>query len=92
MSDLVTVKYKREPIMLWYSFGSRGSLSSSTSSIVVIIISVDRGLKSSILNFLRMSFVSFACLIRSPRKNCNSHIIDISNSLLMSSAYLATKE
>jgi hypothetical protein len=43
MSDLVVVKYKREPIMLWYSFWSTGSPSSSTSSVVVVLIGVDRG-------------------------------------------------
>jgi hypothetical protein len=35
---------------------------------------------------------SFACLIWSPRKNCNYPIIDITNSLLISSANLGTKE
>jgi hypothetical protein len=60
MSGLVAVKYKREPIMLWYSFWSTGSPSSFASSIVVILIGVDRGFKSSILNFLRMSFVYLA--------------------------------
>jgi hypothetical protein len=60
MSGLVAVKYKREPIMLWYSFWSTGSPSSFVSSIVVILIGVDRGFKSSILNFLRMSFVYLA--------------------------------
>jgi hypothetical protein len=58
-------------------------------------------LESSILNFLTMSLVylawctnipSFDCLICSPRKNCNSPIILISNSLLISSANLATRE
>jgi hypothetical protein len=101
MSSLVAVKYNREPIMLWYSFWSTGSLSSSASIVVVILISVDRGFESSISNFLRMSFVylalctkvpSFACLICILRKNCNSPNIDISNSLLMSSANLTTKE
>jgi hypothetical protein len=43
MSDLVVVKYKREPIMLWYSFWSTGSPSSSASSVVVVLIGVDRG-------------------------------------------------
>jgi hypothetical protein len=60
MSGLVTVKYKREPIMLRYSFWSMGFLSSSASSVVVVLISVDRGFESSILNFLRMSFVYLA--------------------------------
>jgi hypothetical protein len=57
MSGLVAVKYKREPIMLRYSCWSTGSPSSSASSAVIVLICVDRGLKSSILNFLRMSFV-----------------------------------
>jgi hypothetical protein len=61
----------------------------------------DRGLESSILNFLRMSFVylawsinvpSLACLIWNLRKNYNSPIIDILNYLLMSSAILRNKE
>jgi hypothetical protein len=60
MSGLVVVKYKREPIMLRCSFWSMGSPSSSASSIVVVLISVDRGFESSILNFLRMSFVYLA--------------------------------
>jgi hypothetical protein len=60
MSGLVTVKYKREPIMLWYSFWSTDSLSSSVSSAVVVLIGVDRGFESSILNFLRMSFMYLA--------------------------------
>jgi hypothetical protein len=60
MSGLVAIKYKREPIMLWYSFWSTGSPSSSASSTLVVLISVDRGFESSILNFLRMSFVYLA--------------------------------
>jgi hypothetical protein len=60
MSGLVAVKYKREPIMLWYSFWSTGSPSLSASSAVVVLIGVDRGFKFSILNFLRMSFVYLA--------------------------------
>jgi hypothetical protein len=60
MSDLIAVKYKREPIMLWYSFWSTDSPSSSTSSVVVVLIGVDRGFELSILNFLRMSFVYWA--------------------------------
>jgi hypothetical protein len=59
MSGLVIVKYKREPIMLRYSW-STGSPSSSMSSIVVVLIGVDRGFETSILNFLRMSFVYLA--------------------------------
>jgi hypothetical protein len=60
MSGLVAVKYKREPIMLWYSFWSTGFPSSSASSAVVVLIGVDRGFESSILNFLRMPFVYLA--------------------------------
>jgi hypothetical protein len=60
MSDLVAVKYKRELIMLRYFFWSTGSPSSSTSSVVVVLIDVDRGFESSILNFLRVSFVYLA--------------------------------
>jgi hypothetical protein len=60
MSGLVTVKYKREAIMLRYSFWSTGSPLSSVSSVVVVLIGVDKGFESSILNFLRMSFVYLA--------------------------------
>jgi hypothetical protein len=60
MSGLVVVKYKKEPIMLWYFFWSTGYPSSSASSAVAVIISVDMGFESSILNFLRMSFVYLA--------------------------------
>jgi hypothetical protein len=62
MSGLVAVKYKREPIMLRYSFWSMGSPSSSASSTVVI--GVDMGFESSVCRlvrgFLRMSFVYLA--------------------------------
>jgi hypothetical protein len=60
MSSLVAVKYKRELIMLRYSFWSTGSPSSSALGAVVVIIGVDRGFESSILNFLRMSIVYLA--------------------------------
>jgi hypothetical protein len=60
MFGLVAVKYKREPIMLRYTFWSTGYPSSSASSAVVILIGVDRAFESSILNFLRMSFVYLA--------------------------------
>jgi hypothetical protein len=60
MSGLVDVKYKREPVMLRYSLWSKGSPSSSALSVVVVLIGVDRGFKSSILNFMRMSFVYLA--------------------------------
>jgi hypothetical protein len=59
MSGLIIVKYKREPIMLWYSFWSTGSPSSSSSS-AVVLISVDRGFESSIWNFLTISFMYLA--------------------------------
>jgi hypothetical protein len=60
MSGLVAVKYKREPIMLWYSFWSTGYPSLSALSDVVVLIGVDRSFESSILNFLRMSFIYLA--------------------------------
>jgi hypothetical protein len=60
MFSLVTVKYKREPIMLRYTFWSTGSPFSSASNVVVVLIGVDRGFESSILNFLRISFVYLA--------------------------------
>jgi hypothetical protein len=60
MPGLVAVKYKRVLIMLRYSFWSTGSLSSSASSAIVVLIGVDWGFESSILNFLRMSFVYLA--------------------------------
>jgi hypothetical protein len=43
MSGLITVMYKREPIMLRYSFWTTGSSSSSTSSAEVVLIGVERG-------------------------------------------------
>jgi hypothetical protein len=46
MSFLVAVKYKRELIMLRYSFWSKGSPSSSASSAIVVLIGVDRGFES----------------------------------------------
>jgi hypothetical protein len=60
MSGLVAVKYRREPIMIWYFFWSTGSPSSSASSAVVVLIDVDRDFESAILNFLRMFFVYLA--------------------------------
>jgi hypothetical protein len=60
MSSLAAVKYKREPIMLRYSFWSTGSSSLSAPSVVVVLIGVDRGFELSIFNFLRMSFVYLA--------------------------------
>jgi hypothetical protein len=87
--------------MLRYSFWSTCSPSSSASRVVVILIGVVIALESSILNFRTMSLVylawwtnvpSFDCLICSLRKNCNSPIMLISNSLLISSANLASRE
>jgi hypothetical protein len=60
MFGLVVVRYRREPIMLCYSFGPTNSPSSSVSSAVVILISVDKDLESYFLNFLMMSFVYLA--------------------------------
>jgi acid phosphatase family membrane protein YuiD len=60
MSGLIAVKYKREMILVLKSFWSTGSPSSSASSTVVVLIGVDRGFESSILNFMRMSFVYLA--------------------------------
>jgi hypothetical protein len=60
MSGLIAVKYKRESIMLQYSFWSTGSVYSSSSSAVAVLIGVDRGFESCILNFLRMSFAYLA--------------------------------
>jgi hypothetical protein len=60
MSVLVAVKYKREPIMLLYCLWSTGSPSSFVLSVVVVLIGVDRGFESPILNFLRISFVYLA--------------------------------
>jgi hypothetical protein len=87
--------------MLLYSFWSMCSPSSSASRVVVILIGIAMALESSILNFLTMSLVylswctnvpSFDCFICSPRKNYNSPIMLISNSLLISSTNLATRE
>jgi hypothetical protein len=67
--------------MLWYSFRSTCSPSSSESRAVVILIGVAMALKSPIFNFLTMSLVylawctnvpSFDCLFCSLRKNRNS--------------------
>jgi hypothetical protein len=58
--DTRAITHEREPIMLQYSFWSTNTPSSSASSDVVILIGVDRGFESSILKFLRMSFVYLA--------------------------------
>jgi hypothetical protein len=70
MSGLVVVKYKRESIMLRYSFWFTGSPSLSASSDVVVLIGVDWGFKSSILNFLRMSFVYLVVCTKVPFFSC----------------------
>jgi hypothetical protein len=57
MSGCVVVKYKRESIMLLYSLWSIDSPFSSRSSDVSILIGVDTGLSSAILNFFVRSFV-----------------------------------
>jgi hypothetical protein len=101
MSGLVAVKYRSDLIMLRYSFWSTCSPSLSASRVVVVLIGVAMALESSILNILTMSLVYLAwctnvpsldCLIWRPRKNYNSPIMLIENSLLMSSANLATRE
>jgi hypothetical protein len=60
MPDLVTVRYKREPIMLLYSLYSTASPSSSRPSDVAVLIRVDTGLSSVMLNFFIRSFVYLA--------------------------------
>jgi hypothetical protein len=52
MSDRVTVRYKREPIMLLYNIWSTSSPFSSRSNEAAVLIRVDTGLSSSMLNFL----------------------------------------
>jgi hypothetical protein len=60
MSVLIAVKYKREPVMLRYSFWFMGFPSSSASNAVVELISVDKGFELPIFNFLRMSIIYLA--------------------------------
>jgi hypothetical protein len=60
MSDPITMRYKREPMMLWYSLWFTTSPFLSESSKVVVLIGVDIGLNSSILIFFIMSFMYFA--------------------------------
>jgi hypothetical protein len=60
MSGRVTVRYRRELIMLMYSLWSIVSPFSFGSRVVVMLIGVDRGLISAILNFFIKSFVYLA--------------------------------
>jgi hypothetical protein len=92
MCGHVEVRYKREPIMLLYSFWSMGSLSSLASSAIMVDMGIKIGLASPMLNFFRTSFVylpwctkvsSWVCLIYSAREKLSSPIMLISNSLLI---------
>jgi hypothetical protein len=60
MSVRVTVRYKSEPFMLMYSLWSTVSPSSSGPSVVVILIGVDMGLSSAMLNLFIRYFVYLA--------------------------------
>jgi hypothetical protein len=60
MSGRVTVRYKREPIMLMYSLWSTASPSSSGPSEATELIRVDTGLSFIMLNFFIRSFVYLA--------------------------------
>jgi hypothetical protein len=53
----VTMRYRREPIMLMYSLWSVASLFSPGSNGIPMLISVDMGLSSAMLNFFIRSFV-----------------------------------
>jgi hypothetical protein len=60
MSNHVTVRYRRELIMLLYSLWSIALPSSFGPSDVAELIGVDTGLGSAILNFFIKSFVYLA--------------------------------
>jgi hypothetical protein len=65
VSHLITthpsiVRYRREPIMLLYSLWSTASPSLSGPSDVAVLIRVDTGLSSAMLNFFITSFVYLA--------------------------------
>src|SRR6185437_651567 len=60
MSGRVAVRYRREPIMLLYSFWSTASPSKSSSGAVDVLIGVGRGDKSLMSNFRSKSLVYFA--------------------------------
>jgi hypothetical protein len=60
MSGHVAVRYRREPIILLYSLWSTISPSSSGQNDVAVLIRVDTGLSSTMLNFFIRSFVYLA--------------------------------
>jgi hypothetical protein len=60
MSGRVVVRYMREPIMLLYSLCSIASPSSSGPIYIAVLIEVDIGLSSAMLNFFIRSFVYLA--------------------------------
>jgi hypothetical protein len=60
MSGRVTVRYRREPIMLLYSLWSTASPSLSGPSEAMELIRVDTGLSFAMLNFFIRSFVYLA--------------------------------
>jgi hypothetical protein len=60
MSGHATVRYKSEPIMLMYNLWLAALPFSSGSIDVAVLIGVDTGLSSAILNFLIRSFVYLA--------------------------------
>jgi hypothetical protein len=53
MSGRITVRYRREPIMLLYSLWSTASSFSFGSSAVAVLIGVDTSLSSAMLDNLR---------------------------------------
>jgi hypothetical protein len=57
MSGRVALRYMRETTILMYSLWSATSLFSSGFSDVVVLINVDTGLSSAMLNFFMRSFV-----------------------------------
>jgi hypothetical protein len=57
ISGHVTVRYRREPIMLLYSLWSIASPSLSRPSDVVVLIGIDTGFSYAMLNFFIRSFV-----------------------------------
>jgi hypothetical protein len=60
MPGRVTVRYRREPIMLLYSLWSIASPFSSGPSDIMELIEVDTSLSSAKLNFFIRSFVYLA--------------------------------
>jgi hypothetical protein len=60
MSARVTVRYRRDPIILLYYLWSTTSSFSSGSSATVVLIGVDMGLSSAMLNFFIKSFMYMA--------------------------------